>query len=329
MRPWLSTGVAVVAAFTVSFRPAAAQPAPSVTEYPGMCDASAAIAIGTDHFVVANDEDNVFRIYRRHQAGAAKEVDLSTFLKVGSDDREADLEGVTSLAGRLYWIASHGRNSEGKERPTRQSLFATDVVGSGDTVTVRETGQPYRGLLQQLTAAEPLKKYKLDEASNLAPEAEGGLNIEGLAATPQGALLLAFRNPVPDGRALVVPLENPQDVIAGTAAKLGVPFELVLGGLGIRSIEYSETRKRFLIVAGPPGDDGPFKLFSWSGARADAPAAVPGANFQGLNPEAMFIYPGEAVLQVLSDDGGRPIERRDCKKAAAAKQRFRAVSVTP
>jgi len=34
----------------------------------GMCDASAAVALGNDRFIVADDEDNVLRVYRRGQA---------------------------------------------------------------------------------------------------------------------------------------------------------------------------------------------------------------------------------------------------------------------
>jgi hypothetical protein len=33
-----------------------------------MCDASAAVALDADHFVVADDENNVLRIYRRGRA---------------------------------------------------------------------------------------------------------------------------------------------------------------------------------------------------------------------------------------------------------------------
>jgi hypothetical protein len=33
----------------------------------------------------------------------------------------------------------------------------------------------------------------------------GGLNIEGLAATPDGQLLIGFRNPLSEGKALLLP----------------------------------------------------------------------------------------------------------------------------
>src|SRR5690348_752082 len=77
----------------------------------GMCDASAAVAIGTNFFVVANDEDNVLRVYRRHPGGLPiAAVDVSRFLAVKGKSPETDIEGATMVSNRIYWITSHGRN---------------------------------------------------------------------------------------------------------------------------------------------------------------------------------------------------------------------------
>ena len=53
-------------------------------------------------------------------------------------------------------------------------------------------------------------KYGLAAASELAPKKEGAFNIEGLAATPGGQLLVACRNPQPKGNALISGIENPK-----------------------------------------------------------------------------------------------------------------------
>jgi hypothetical protein len=154
------------------------------------------------------------------------------------------------------------------------------------------------------------------------------LNIEGLAATPQDTLMIAFRNPIPGGKALIVPLDNPRQVIEGQAAKLGPPIELSLNGLGVRSIEYREGPGRYLIAAGPHDDDGETALFSWSGKAFDAAEPVPQAAFGDLNPEAMFVYPGDGTaVQFLSDDGGRPLDGVACKDLPSAKRRFRSFSL--
>ena len=56
-------------------------PASPILEYPGPCDASAAVAISATLFVVANDEDNILRVYRRDRpAQPVYSLDVSRFL---------------------------------------------------------------------------------------------------------------------------------------------------------------------------------------------------------------------------------------------------------
>jgi len=310
------------------FAATAARPNVSIIEYPGMCDPSAAAAINNNLFIVASDEDNILRVYARGAVGAPQRFDLNSFLRPDGEHPEADLEGATRLGDFIYWIGSHGRNRNGKLRPSRHRLFATSVRVEVDKVAVVPIGVPYTRLLEDLAQAPALRTYDLEGASRKAPESEGGLNIEGLAATPQDTLMIAFRNPIPGGKALIVPLENPQQVIEGQQAKLGPPIELSLNGLGIRSIEYREGRGRYLIVAGPHDDDGETALFSWSGSAFDAAEPVPAATFGDLNPEALFVYPGDGTaVQFLSDDGGRTLDGVACKDLPPARRRFRAFSM--
>ena len=127
----------------------------------------------------------------------------------GNREIEADIEGATRIGDHIYWITSHGTNREGKPRPSRHRLFATEVKVADDKVTITSVSTPYKELVKDLTKTPGLKDYKLGEAAKKPPEQVDGLNIEGLGAAPQGALLIAFRNPIPDGKALLVPLENP------------------------------------------------------------------------------------------------------------------------
>lgn len=311
--------------------PATGHAGPETTEHLGMCDASAAVAIGPTMFVVANDEDNVLRVYRRGKSGKPVHTfDLASFLKPHSEHPEADIEGATRLGERVYWITSHGANKDGEARPSRHRLFATDVKVEGDRVTLTPVGTPYRDLVKDFIESPGLKDYQLGEAVNNPPESVNGLNIEGLSATPQGTLLIAFRNPIPDQKALLVRLLNPKEVIDGKAAKLGPPILLPLGGLGVRSIEYFEAMGKFLIVAGPYGNEGDFKLYQWSGRSSEDPELIKKVSFKGLQPEALIVYPGEKTkAQLLSDDGGEQVEGKDCKKAKPEKRRFRSVWVTP
>jgi hypothetical protein len=292
--------------------------------FPDACDASAAAALGPDRFVMANDEDNRLRIYNRSGLGGPERIELKGFLDA---DGEADIEGVTTIGRRLYWITSHGRNKNGKERPGRHRFFATDLVGEGAASKVVPVGSPYTGLLQAFQAAPHLSKYRLADAARLAPEAEGGLNVEGLAAMPDGRMLVGLRNPVRDGKALLVTIENPDEVVAGQAARIGPAYELKMGGRGIRSIEYSASRREYLIVAGPTGDEGSFELRRWSGPGSDEPSVVPNVAFDGLNPEALFFFPGDDQrVHFLSDDGGVLLGGLPCKDAPAQERRFRSFS---
>jgi len=95
--------------------------------FTGMCDASAAIALDKDLFVVANDEDNILRFYRPSQPGKpVYKYDLRPLLPATAKAKapEADLEGAARLGSRFFFISSHGRNAEGKFAPNRHRFFA-------------------------------------------------------------------------------------------------------------------------------------------------------------------------------------------------------------
>jgi hypothetical protein len=288
------------------------------TRYEGLCDASAAVALDARHFIVADDEHNQLGIYKRGEPGQVGRVDLDKFLKA---KKEADLEGAAQVGNRIYWIASHARNSAGKEREDRHRFFATEIRGT----TVEPVGKPYTALLADLLAHKDLAPL-IAKATKLAAEADGGFNIEGLAATPDSSLLIGLRNPIPQGKAIVVPLLNPAELVDGKAsARIGTVIRLDLGGRGVRSIE--RVGSGYLIAAGPPADDGSFALFRWSGKAGDAPAPVK-LDLGTLRPEALFAWP-DGQLTLLSDDGGVMVGKKACKDADKAKRSFRALDFKP
>src|SRR5262249_36003120 len=139
-----------------------------------------------------------------------------------------------------------------------------------------------------LTTAPTLKPFNLLAASRLPPKARGALNIEGLSATPDGKLLIGFRNPIPGGRALLVPLENPEEVLAGRVARFGQPIQLELNGLGIRDLGYWQGK--YLIIAGSYTSGGKTRLYTWLGGDF-APKHLKDIDLKGLNPEAVILYP--------------------------------------
>ena len=304
----------------------AAAGAQTVSVYRQMCDASAAVALDADHFIVADDERNTLRIYKRGQPDQVAAVDLSKFLGT-KPDKESDLEGAAVIGDRIYWISSHGRNSRGNVQPSRRRFFATQVQSGPGGPTVVPIGKPSVKLLVELRAAPQLAPYKLREAGKLKPEADGGFNIEGLAATPDGKLLIGLRNPIPNNRALIVPLLNPAAIIEGKKTELGAPITLDLGGRGIRSIDL--VGSTYFVIGGPPANTGSFALYRWSGPPDEKPTQIQGIDFKDLRPEGLFAIPGTRDVQIVSDDGDRAVEGRPCKEQPEAKRSFRSIVVTP
>ena len=261
----------------------------------------------------ANDETNVLLSYRLGEQKAIGSLDLTQFLGVGRN-QEADIEGAAAIDSRVYWISSHSRNSKGQARASRYRLFATELRNDAANRIV-PVGKPYKYLLHDLTESASLARYHLSAASKLAAEADGGLNIEGLAATPEGQLLIGFRNPLADERALVVPLENPGEVVVGKRARLGEAFELNLGRRGIRSIELVDGR--YLIAAGPTADEGSFALYRWSGKRGDG--RTDRGRSRLVTTEALFAIPQTAKNAVAQRRRRRSERRRGVQEPARRK----------
>jgi len=276
-------------------------------KFSGMSDASAGVAVSSNLFVAASDEDNVLRVYDYSKPGPpVQTLDCNAFLEVTGKNAEADLEGAAAIGNRIFWIGSHGRNRDGKDRPNRCRLFATDFRTENGTVVLNFAGKPYKSLLPVLVSDPRLNLYHLGEAASHAPKQRGALNIEGLAATPEGHLLIGFRNPIPKGRALVVPLLNPNDVIEGKSAHLGPPIELKLDGDGIRDLAW--TGSDYLIIAGSFEAGHKSKLYRWYGPSGAEPEKLRVKHFDEYNPEGIILYPGSPRIQILSDDGSEEVE---------------------
>jgi hypothetical protein len=249
-----------------------------------MCDASAGVTFGGDPnlFFVANDEDQgevILRLYslvpHPNGSGPLMVSHISAeFLELEKKHREVDVEGAARIGDLIYWIGSHSASKDGKERPNRRRLFATlEDPGAGGLLRPVET--PYKTLIDDLEEDDRYKPLHLAKAGKKAPKKTNALSIEGLAATPDGGLLIGFRNPIPDGKALLVPLKNPGEVIRGKPARFGDPIFLDLGGLGIRSIERAADGL-YLIVAGRHDEGGavaPVPLVGRAGRGADGRAA--------------------------------------------------------
>lgn len=296
---------------------------PAITTYSGMCNASAAVALDDNHFAIADDEDNIIRIYRADRPGAAVgQFDAAPHLELERKSLETDIEGAARIGNVVFWITSHSRNKNAKNRPDRLRLFATEIVRAGAVPGLKPLGQPSTRLLDALLADVRLQPFRLRAAAGRAPKERDGLNIEGLSATPDGHLLLGFRNPIPDGKALLVPLLNPMEIMRGQPAQVGDPALLDFGGLGVRSMDWWEGR--YWIAAGDFDGHKHSKLFEWDGQRVRRVDV----DFSDFNPEALAFYPGRDALQCFSDDGKREIGNVNCEDLRDPTQRrFRSLWV--
>jgi hypothetical protein len=298
------------------------KPKDRILVFKGASDASAGVALTQDLIIVADDENNILRVYKADGGSPVFSYDTSEFLGVESEHPEADIEGAAKIGDQIYWITSHGRNKDGKLRPSRYRFFATEVKVRDGKVAVRLVGKPCTTLVQQMVRARSMGGLGLEEAARLgvnlkksererlAPKEEG-FNIEGLCASVDGkTLYIGLRNPRPLDRtrrrmmAIVARLDNAQAVIEkGIQPVFGEPMLWDLDGMGVRSMEYSTFHKAYFVVSGAHDGTPKFALYRWSGNAGDQPTLVRKLSLSDFGPEALVPFDGSGKLLLLSDDG--------------------------
>ena len=294
-------------------------------KYSGISNPSGAVALNNNLFIVADDEDNLLRIYDRNSPEKPiQTIKLSTVFKgviADGEDLEIDLESAATIGGTVFWIGSHSSSRTGEYRESRHRLLAVNIkpIENGK-FAITAAGNIYTSLITDLQDDSRFDTYHFGKAKKTQAKALGGLSIEGLATTPDNALLIGFRNPLNEGKvgkgrlengkALIVKLKNPFEVIHGLKAKFSDPIELDLDGHGIREITQIKNHK-YLIVAGPyheniatedhKKEEG--KLYKWS-SKSKKLNCLKRFDLKGFNIEAALFYPGnEDLVQLLSDDG--------------------------
>ncbi|WP_306755268.1 DUF3616 domain-containing protein [Paracoccus actinidiae] len=263
--------------------------------------------------MVADDEDNILRIYRTLEGGApVATFDLDASIQP-TPQREADFEGATWLDGKIYLIGSHSRNGDGERRKDRRQFFSIGIAaGTVPTITL-DPPVSLHSLAESLseldTTLSDTIRLDVEEDVSLAPD-NGGFNIEGLSATIDGdSIFIGLRSPqTPAGEAIVISFANPTEALAGGAPQFELFAKLDLDGRGIRSMEVVPALGTYIIVAGPGGGAAPFALYRWSGVANADPVEIPGfsiaiAGLSDFTPEAMIPSQDGTQMLVLSDDG--------------------------
>lgn len=209
-----------------------------------------------------------------------------------------DLEGLAVAPDRqVYAVTSHAPAEDGSLVAARRKLLRFTVAADGGSGPVAE----FSGLLPLLQ----------QQVAGVAPDA-GGINIEGLVFDRQGRLLFGLRQPVVEGRSLVLVLANPAAIFDGGEAPLFEisPILLELGGGGIRAMTAAPGCCGYLLANEVEGNGGKPRacLWLWDGNPASPPAMLdfPGRgemkNIEGL---AMVTVVGGEYLLAVCDDGNR------------------------
>ena len=259
----LALTIAVVVLFVHAFAGGAphfnaVSPAPMTAFSGGTFEASGVAHVpGTDGVLFVDDgrPNEIFWMRLgsdRKQAGAIKSIDIATSI--------IDLEGMTTDGAYFYVVGSQSK-SKGADL-VGLARFKFDAAGQRVSDTQTASG---------------LKKFLADNVSELrgmenTKYNDGGINVEGIAWDPRNnRLLLGLRSPVVDGNALVVPLKLRDPNAALSLDNLVVEgnqaIKVPLGGAGIRSIEYDESRQAFYVItgAGPNSERMDFKFWEWTG----------------------------------------------------------------
>jgi hypothetical protein len=277
-------------------------------DYRGLCEASAGAFLDSKHFVVASDETNRLQLYERGKpAPVGNGIDLTGFTAFD----KSDIEGAAAIGDRVYWISSHSFNGKGKDIAKRKVFFATKIErAAGGVPTLSGIGKVATSL------RDPLAK-----AAKVAPRE---LNIEALAATPEGGLLIGLRAPQRGGMAIVVPFKNPAAVVDKDAAPdFGEAVLLDLGGRGVRSMDL--LGNGYIVLAGPPVDaPDAFVAYRWAGPGT-TPVKIENLNLAGIRPEGAMAVPGSDLVQLLSDDGETCSDEDD----PPAKRSFKSIDIKP
>jgi hypothetical protein len=331
--------------------PSHAQVLQSWTHKAAFSDASGAVAMGDTLMFVNDNEDEILGLYSRHPSASCKTAIYSfnarPSLGATGSDLSADLEAAVKRGDpsgtRIYWLGSMSNSKSGGLKPSRNRIFATQVVGNGSgspPYSLTYVGR-YDHLRDDILAWDQNNLHGLganyfglvaSAADGVAAQRIDGFNAEGITITPGGATAyIAFRAPLVNGagpttstsprtHALIIPLLNMPSLVDGNpvpgpgAAHFGAPILLSLGGRGVRSIdctrpgEYLITAGPYDAVSNPPVAPADFALYSWSGNPFDPPFAHATTFAATYSPEGCILpdehITDQTIAQFINDDGG-------------------------
>jgi len=214
-----------------------------------------------------------------------------------------DIEALTSDENFVYAITSHSLSRAGKAQKQREKLIMFKYE-DGSIVDFHTYGDLKKDLVNGYESTFQSGIFTLND-----------INIEGLSYDPiSKQLLIGFRSPLIDGKAIIMSIQNPKEMFAdGTKPKFGQPITIDLYGLGIRDMTYDVAKDGFWIIAGSVNNrDSKFEL--WFMNRKDYALSLV-KDYPNLNyAEGITLIMKESnipSLLIVKDNGLKPNKSAD------------------
>ena len=220
---------------------------------------SGAVTLNDGKVLLVEDESReTLQVILVSKEGEIKELGrpkMSHKIERKLEHKVRDVEGVAiNEHNQLYLITSHTTNKKGKHKKAREQIVRLNY--EQDKLS---NFKYYHGLLEAL--------QKLHPALNISShKRKKQINIEALTWDRESkSLLIGLRSPLIKGKAVIVPLKNPNAIFdKHEKPKLAQPILLDLYGDGIRAMSWDKNRKGYWIVSGSVGKrKGDFSLWFW------------------------------------------------------------------
>ncbi|KHD04827.1 hypothetical protein PN36_34695 [Candidatus Thiomargarita nelsonii] len=278
-----------------------------ISQFEDIYEPSAVQQLQDGRLLIVEDEPSrALSIVEFRQDGSLSEdASLDNRLLRSFHRKLNDLEGLAMSAdGYVYAITSHSRTKKGKRKQEREQLLRFKIRGH-DLIE----SDVYVGLTEQLKKSGVLENaLKNSVNKNVSLQA---INIEAFNFDKEGEkLLLGFREPLIDGKSMIVVVENTVGIFKrGEQPKFSEDVILLnLHGGGIRSLDYDPVLDVYLMVNEARGEDGKnhSQLWSWTGEideepkRIELPSMISLKNVESIAP---LVINGESRLLIVSDDG--------------------------
>jgi len=279
----------------------------SILKFNKIYEPSGVQQLADGRLVVIEDEPErpIHILDVKNNAKMLENETLNVFLRIAFGRKLDDLEALTTGPdGYLYASTSHKRNKKGKRKADRELLIRFKIEGN----KVIDTG-----IVTNL--------YQAIEASGVLgivnKQGKGGLynlDIEALGFNHKNQLMICLRNPIIDGKSVILLLTNPSRIFSKKEKPViaKTPILLDLQGGGIRGMSYDEKLKGYLlsneIYISDSNNVKHSQISFWNGDpnHTPEPIKLPGlVNLNNVEGIAPVTINNQARIMLVSDNGDR------------------------